>query len=91
MKYRYPFTNHIVFALVMQDPKLCLGLLQKIFPDREIKEVRLHERDIETEATLMAGVEAHEVRLDVLFKDEDVWYDIEMQTENEKDIVERSG
>lgn len=91
MKYKYPFTNHIVFAMVMRDPKLCRGLLQRIFPDREIREMKVRGKTTETEATILAGAEAHNVRLDVLFMDEDVWYDIEMQTTNEKGLIERAG
>ena len=45
MKYRYPITYSAMFAYVMRDPKLCRGLLERIFPEREIKELKLHEED----------------------------------------------
>ena len=90
MKYKYPFTNALTFALVMEDPKLSRGLLQLIFPDREIREVKPHETTVETEKTVIAGIELRKVRLDVLFEDSDEWYDIEMQSRNEHNIPKRS-
>ena len=77
--------NHIVFALVMRDPELCRGLLQLLFPDREIAEVRLHDsllgraEESDVEKTIIVGPESHSVRLDVLFTDNNAWYDIEMR------------
>ncbi len=90
MNYRYPFTNAIVFALVMKDSNLCKGLLQMIFPDREIQEVRQHETCLETEHSVIVGIESRKVRLDVLFKDNQAWYDIEMQVRDEKNLPKRS-
>ena len=90
MKYKYPFTNTLTFALVMEDPKLSRGLLQLIFPEREIREVKLHEATVETEKTVIAGIELRKVRLDVLFEDSNEWYDIEMQSRNEHNIPKRS-
>ena len=90
MKYKYPFTNHIVFPLVMKNCQLCRGLLQLIFPDREIKNVRLHQDYVNIEQTIIAAIESHQVRLDVLFTDSTDWYDIEMQVRNEEDLPKRS-
>ncbi|MBQ9707695.1 MAG: Rpn family recombination-promoting nuclease/putative transposase [Firmicutes bacterium] len=90
MKYRYPFTNSIVFSLVMRNPEICKGLLQRIISDREIRAVRLHENDPGTEITLIASLEAKQVRFDVLFKDNDAWYDIEMQVAERDDLPKRS-
>jgi len=89
MKYRYPFTNEIVFSLVMQNPKFCQGILQMIFPGRPISEVKLHDKQIEVEKSVAVGVESRKVRLDVLFEDDNAWYDIEMQVRNEKIIPKR--
>ena len=90
MKYRFPITFEAMFALVMKDPKLCRGLLERIFPDREIEDLQLHGQ-AETEATLIPDVLSKRVRLDVLFKGDDTWYDIEMQTTNEKDLIQRAS
>jgi len=43
--YKYPFTNALTFALVMQDLEMSKGLLQLIFPERKIKELRRHGPD----------------------------------------------
>ena len=75
MKYRYPFTNEIVFSLVMQNPKFCQGILQMIFPGRPISEVKLHDKQIEVEKSVAVGVESRKVRLDVLFEDDNAWYE----------------
>lgn len=90
MKYRYPFTNEIVFALVMQDEEICRGLLQLIFPDRKINKLKLHEPGIDIEKTIIVGIESRKVRLDVLFEGSREWYDIEMQCRNEHNVPKRS-
>ena len=95
MKYQYPFTNHIIFALVMRDPEICKGMLQLFFPDREIAEVQLHEDQLtaeesDVEKTLILGPESRNVRLDVLFTDSKAWYDIEMQIRNEGNVPKRT-
>ena len=95
MKYQYPFTNHIIFALVMRDPSICKGMLQLFFPDREIAEVQLHEDQLtaeesDVEKTLILGPESRNVRLDVLFTDSKAWYDIEMQVRNEGNVPKRT-
>ena len=88
-KDQYPFTNSIVFALVMQDSTLCRGLLQTLFPERRIRQVKPSEEFIDTEHTIIAGIESRKVRLDVLFDDSDAWYDIEMQVRDEHDLPKR--
>jgi len=90
MKYDYPFTNSIVFALVMRDSERCRQLLQMIFPEREIKEVKLHEEYLDTEHTIIVGIESRKVRLDVMFTDSDAWYDIEMQVESRGHLPKRT-
>ena len=90
MKYRYPFTNEIVFSLVMQNPEFCRSVLQRIFPDRSIREVKLHDPQLAAEKSVIVGIESKRIRLDVLFEDANEWYDIEMQVRNEKNIPKRS-
>lgn len=88
---KYPITNSVVFALVMEDPKLCRGLIQRIFPDRKVKEVRIREKpEVITEATLIAGIQAKPIRLDVRFEDGNSWYDIELQVAREGLLPQRS-
>ena len=95
MKYQYPFTNYIVFALVMRDPEICRGLLQLLFPDREIEKVKLHESMIieeesDVEKMIILGPQSHSVRVDVLFTDSTAWYDIEMQVQDKKNLPKRT-
>lgn len=42
-RIKYPFSNHIIFAMVMDDPNLCKELIERILPDRKVKEVRIKE------------------------------------------------
>lgn len=103
--YKYPFTNALTFALVMQDLKMSKGLLQLIFPERKIKELRRHGPDetvnshtaakagtanVDVEKTLIVGIELRKVRLDVMFEDSDEWFDIEMQCRNEYNVPKRT-
>ena len=95
-KIRYKFTNALMFAIVMRDEELCTGLLQRIIPERKIRQVRFPEtplvnlKYLETEKTLIPGIRAKSVRLDVLFEDSDVWYIIEMQVQDTRELPKRS-
>ena len=83
--YDFPFTNALVFASVMQDEDICRDLLERIIPERPIKDLRRHE----TESTLIQNVDSKFVRLDVLFADDDQWVDIELQNLNEGNLPQR--
>ncbi len=77
---QYPLTNDIMFALVMNDAELCRGLLNRIFPARQIQELRIAGgSDVEVQNTIVTGIISKGVRLDVLFEDDDSWDSIEMQ------------
>ena len=55
---RYPFSRQLMFAKVMEDPDLCRNMLEIIFPDREVEEIIVHEREVSaTEATVITGME----------------------------------
>lgn len=88
---KYPFTNSVVFAMVMEDPELCRELIARIFPRRKVKEVRIREKpEVVTEATLIAGIRAKHIRLDVRFEDGSSWYDVELQAASEDALPKRS-
>lgn len=94
MKYRFPITFSAMFAHVMKDPKLCRGLLERIFPDKKIKELKLHDEEqdrVSTEVTIIPGITSKHIRLDVLFEADDTWYDIEMQVADTGDIIQRAS
>lgn len=85
-----------MFAIVMRDEELCVELLQRIIPGRKIRQVRFPETSVinleylETEKTLIPGLLGKIVRLDVLFKDYDTWYIIEMQVQDTGELPKRS-
>lgn len=88
---KYPFTNSVVFSMVMEDPELCRELIERIFPDRKVDAVRIREKPkTTTEATLMAGIQAKYIRLDVRFEDGNIWYDVELQVAPEDALPKRS-
>ena len=77
---QYPLNNDIMFALVMNDAELCRGLLERIFPGRKIRKLRIaDDPDVEVQNTIVTGMISKSVRLDVLFEDDDSLYSIEMQ------------
>lgn len=106
-KSKYTICHPVVFAMVMQDAELCRELLQRILPDRKIREIRFlgAEEDgtaetlgksqgipvkLETEKTIIVGLNSKSIRLDVLFEDDEVWYDLEMQVYDTDSPAKRS-
>ena len=84
---RYPFSNQLFFALVMEDEQLCKELLERIFQGQHIKEVKILDKvSAKSEASIVTGVSSKSVRMDVLFEDKTSWFNIEMQVENRKDL-----
>lgn len=102
----YPFSNAIIFAKVMEDPNNAIPFLERIFRGRKIEQVIVTERisltskidiantnelNIKSEVTLQPNsIKAKGIRLDVLFKDDNAWYDIEMQVAYTKNLPKRS-
>ena len=90
-KILYPFSKQLMFAKVMEDRELCRDMLGIIFPDRKVKDIIVHKREVSvSEATVITGMESKSISLDVLFEDERGWYDIEMQVENRENLPKRS-
>ena len=117
---KYTICNPVIFSIVMQNPELCRGLLERIFPDRKVKEVQVKyeiaddeeddaedeaENDseqnsgpdagisdgkAETERTVAVAADAKAVRLDVLFENDEEWYDIELQVTYQEYLPQRS-
>ena len=101
----YPFTNHFTFSMVMRDPEICKGLLERILPEIDFGEVRnvsvsTDEEllqsiqnlilQIETEKNLDLDPKAHGVRFDALVKATNQWAEIEMQTYSGEHIGKRA-
>ena len=90
-KIKYPFSNQLIFALVMENENLCKELLERIFQGQHIKEVKILDRvSTKSEASIVTGVTSKSVRMDVLFEDKTSWFNIERQVENRKDLPFRS-
>ncbi len=95
-KKMYKLSNPLMFAIVMLDESLCKELLNRILPERRVKEIRfaddwdpktLHH---EIEKAIIAGLDAKSIRLDVLFEDDEARYDIELQVKGSQEIPKRS-
>ena len=74
---QFPLTNDLVFSLVMQDTDLCKELIQRIFPERKIAELKFSDTYVESQKSLINGIIEKSVRLDVLFIGDDQWYNLE--------------
>ena len=80
-------SNDFLFGKVMQNPKLCKELLQRILPDLNIERIEYPE----LQKNINMDMDARSVRLDVYVKDEkEVVYDIEMQVSHTKELAKRS-
>ena len=87
---RFPFDNQFMFAKVMGNQPVCREFIQRLFSDRKVTEVKdLEIADVTTEATVIPGVYSKSVRFDVLFGDDESWYNIEMQVAKEDDLPQR--
>ncbi len=95
MKNFYPFTNEIVFPIIMQDPERCRTFLERLFPGRKVSDLKLKNGEsipdrATPERSIITGLTSHGVRLDVLFENDEAWYDIEMQVEDGRNLAKRS-
>lgn len=80
------FTNAIIFAEVMKDPKLCLELIRRILPDEPIAKIRMAD----SEKELYGDLRFHGVRFDVFADTGEEIFDVEMQVRDTKDLAHRS-
>ena len=80
-------SNDFLFGKVMQNSKLCKGLLQIILPDLEIDHIEYPE----LQKTIKPDADAKSIRLDLYIKDnKNVVYNIEMQASDTKELPKRS-
>ena len=80
-------SNDFLFGKVMQDPKLCKELLQRILPDLRIDHIEYPE----LQKAIKPDADAKSIRLDVYVRDrENVVYNIEMQASDTKELPKRS-
>jgi len=100
LEERIPFTDDLIFALVMRDPEICKGLLERILPEVQFSEIRIEPNEsldllegflsVEQQKSLKFGIDVHGVRFDAYAKAEKMWADIEMQTYTKTHIGRRS-
>lgn len=80
-------SNDFLFGKVMQNPRLCKELLQRILPDLKIDHIEYPE----LQKTIKPDADAKSIRLDVYIKDDkNVVYNIEMQASDTKELPKRS-
>ena len=80
-------SNDFIFGKIMQDPKLCKGLLQRILPGLKIDRIEYPE----TQKAIRPDIDAKSVRLDVYVEDgKGTVYDIEMQVSTSKELPKRT-
>ena len=80
-------TDDFMFGKIMQDPEICMELLQIIFPHQQIERIEY----INTQETLRPDKDAKGIRLDVFVRDnQNVAFCVEMQTRNEDVLPKRS-
>ncbi|TGY96227.1 Rpn family recombination-promoting nuclease/putative transposase [Petralouisia muris] len=80
-------SNDFIFGKVMQDPKLCKELLQRILPQLKIDHIEYPE----TQKAIRPDIDAKSVRLDVYVADSNNnVYDIEMQVAMSKEMPKRT-
>lgn len=80
-------SNDFLFGKVMQDAKLCKGLLERILPDLNIDRITYPE----LQKTISLHIDAKSIRLDVYVKDgRGTVYDIEMQVIDTKELPKRT-
>ena len=93
--------NPVMFSVVMKDEELFRELLSRILPDRKIRSLRFHdcgeneisgrsEAFLQTEQTIVINPYAKAVRFDVLFEEENIWYDVEVQASDTRSLPQRS-
>lgn len=93
--------NPVMFSTVMKDEELFRGLLARILPEKRVRRLHLHDYEDEiqifsaetilhTEHSIMINPYAKSVRFDVLFEDDDTWFDVECQAADTKELPQRS-
>ena len=82
-----PLSTEGIFGKIMQDPKLCKGLLQRILPHLKINHIEYPE----TQKTVRPDIDAKSVRFDAYVEDgKGTVYDIEMQVGTSKELPKRT-
>lgn len=80
-------SNDFLFGKVMQNPRLCQELLQRILPKLKIDHIEYPE----LQKTIKPDADAKSIRLDIYVKDnKNIVYNIEMQASDTHELPKRS-
>ncbi len=80
-------SNDFLFGKVMQNPRLCQELLQRILPDLKIDHIEYPE----LQKAIKPDADAKSIRLDVYVRDnKNIVYNIEMQASDTRELPKRS-
>ena len=93
-----PFTDDLMFSLVMRDTEICREFLQLVLQEEEFGEIKITspedplfgEVTSEPQKSMKFVPDMHGVRLDVYIKSDQAWAEIEMQTSTDAYIGKRS-
>ena len=93
-----PFTDDLMFSLVMRDTEICREFLQLVLPEEEFGEIKITSPEdplfgavtSEPQKSMKFVPDMHGVRLDVYIKSDQAWAEIEMQTSTESYLGKRS-
>lgn len=86
IKYKkLPITHDFMFGKIFSDPELCKILIEIIFGVK-VDEIVY----IESQVTISDLEKAKDVKLDILVKIGDTYYNIEMQNDNKDNLINRS-
>ena len=93
-----PFTDDLMFSLVMRDTEICREFLQLVLPEEKFGEIKITspedplfgEVTSEPQKSMKFVPDMHGVRLDVYIKSDRSWAEIEMQTSTESYLGKRS-
>lgn len=80
------FDGRKISSIRFQADETMDELRERVYHD----EIRKDRYSAEVEKTIITGLHSKSVRLDVLFQDEEAWYDIEMQVERQRSLPQRS-
>ena len=83
-----PFTDDLMFSLVMRDTEICREFLQLVLQEEEFGEIKITSPEdplfgevaSEPQKSMKFVPDMHGVRLDVYIKSDQAWAEIEMRT-----------
>ena len=89
-KVLFPFSNdYVCGAVVERNPEIAKGIL-KVAVGKYLEGIDLDKLEIRKQETVDTSKEAKGIRFDVYMKTDEAVFDLEMQTNKERDLVKRA-